>query len=240
MALHRLLPIQSRMRRCLLLDNGKVNYYLHRDDSTKKEDGSNANLSGVDGQVMVEIPSHWRRFEKEGTVHRAKISDFQIEGFHFVQKAYRSAYEATVHRPTSKLSSVMNMSPDYRGGNNNAALDGASNTFLGRPATAISGTNFALYAKNRGARWCMDVYHIKKAMDWLYYIEFANLNSQLGYNPLLTPDGFKQGGLGIGVTYMSDWANFGSYPFVPIGVTNIHGNKTCAVDFLSVKDDDAS
>ena len=64
MDLHRRLPIQNQMRRCLLLDNGKVNYYLHKDDSTKKENGSNAILDGTDGQVMVEIPAHWRRFEK--------------------------------------------------------------------------------------------------------------------------------------------------------------------------------
>ena len=39
-----------------LLKNGKVNYYLNKDDYTKKEDGTPSNLSGVDGDVMVEIP----------------------------------------------------------------------------------------------------------------------------------------------------------------------------------------
>ena len=229
MDLHRRLPIQNQMRRCLLLDNGKVNYYLHKDDSTKKENGSNAILDGTDGQVMVEIPAHWRRFEKDGTVHRVKISDFKLEGFHFVPKAYRSAYEATVERSSLKLSSVVNMDVNFRGGNNNAVLDGASNTLLGRPATVISGTNFARYAKNRGDRWCMDVYHVKKTMDWLYYIEFANFNSQLPFNPTLTAEGFKQGGLSDGVTDLNStkWSEFnGSYPFIPMGYTNTLGNKT--------------
>src|SRR5678816_1062416 len=73
MDLHRQLPIQNRMKRCLLLDNGTVNYYLHDNDSTKKADGTNAVLNGIDGQVMVEIPAHWRRFEKDGTVHRCLL-----------------------------------------------------------------------------------------------------------------------------------------------------------------------
>jgi len=229
MEMHRTLPIQNRMKRCLLLDNGTVNYYLHDNDSTKKPDGSDAILDGSDGQMMVEIPEHWRKFEKDGTKWRVKISDYNVSGFHFVPKAYRSAYEATVHRPTNKLSSVMNMSPDYRGGNNNASLDGASNSLLGRPATYISGTNFALYAKNRGSRWCMDVYHVKKAMDWLYYIEYANFNSQLPFNSALTAEGFKQGGLSDGVTDLNGtkWSEFnGYYPFIPMGYTNSLGNKT--------------
>ena len=229
MDLHRQLPIQSRMRRCLLLDNGTVNYYLHDNDSTKKADGSDAILDGADGQVMVEIPEHWRKFEKDGTKWRVKISDYNVSGFHFVPKAYRSAYEATVDRSALKLSSVVNLDPNFRGGNNSATNDQASSTLLGRPATAISGTNFALYAKNRGARWCMDTYHVKKTMDWLYYIEFANFNSQLAFNPLLTSEGFKQGGLSDGVTDLDSakWNVFnGRYPFIPMGYTNSLGNKT--------------
>ena len=239
MELHRTLPIQNRQRRCLLSDSGKVNYYLNANDSTLLDNGAPAALDGSMGQVMVEIPSHWRRFERVGTKWRAMVSEFRFPGFHYVPKAYRSAFEATVERSTNKLSSVMNMNADYRGGNNNADWDGTYRDLLGRPASSISGSNFAAYARNRGARWCMDVYHVKKTMDWLYYIEYANFNSQLPFNPILTSEGFKQGGLGIGITNMSDWGNFVSYPFVPVGITNSYGNKTCAVDYESVKDDDA-
>ena len=54
------------------------------------------------------------------------MSMVEIPGYHKVEKFYVSAFEATVHRPTNKLSSVINLSPDYRGGNNNAAWDGAA------------------------------------------------------------------------------------------------------------------
>ena len=34
--MHKMLPIQSKMRRCLLKDDGTVNYYLDDRDSTKR------------------------------------------------------------------------------------------------------------------------------------------------------------------------------------------------------------
>ena len=39
MALHKSLPVQSRMRRCVLDDSGRVVYYLHPDNSLLKADG---------------------------------------------------------------------------------------------------------------------------------------------------------------------------------------------------------
>ena len=51
-----LLPIQRNMRRCTFSDAGVVQYYLDPDVSTKKADGTAADLDGIDGQVVVEIP----------------------------------------------------------------------------------------------------------------------------------------------------------------------------------------
>ncbi len=50
-------------RRCVMdnLAERHVNYYLAADDSSLKADGSAADLTGADGDVMVEIPvCHWR------------------------------------------------------------------------------------------------------------------------------------------------------------------------------------
>ena len=69
------------MRRCLLLDNGTVNYYLDPTDSTKKADGTAANLIGADGQVMVEIPKFWSRRVVEGTITTWYVSDTARTGF---------------------------------------------------------------------------------------------------------------------------------------------------------------
>lgn len=232
--LHATLPIQSQIRRCLLLDTGVVNYYLSDTDSTKKVDGTNAILDGTDGQVMCETPAHYRKFEQDGNKVRCKISLFPLSGFHFVPRYYRSAYEATVKRDTNTLSSVVNLTANYRGGNNNATWDAESRTLLGRPASVISLTNFRAFARNRGAAWNCDVYELQKTWYWLYAVEYANFNSQLAYNAAPTLAGYKQGGLGAGVTTLgstawNDWNSY--YPFVPCGHTNSLGNRTGIIPF---------
>jgi hypothetical protein len=227
--LHASLPVQSKMRRCLLNDDGTVNYYLDNDDSTLKEDGQAATLDGSDGQVMEEIPAHYRRFETDGNIRRVKLSTLSLPGFHYVPKQYYSAYEPTVYRPDNKLASVVNLTADYRGGNNNSAWDSAINSLLGKPATSISRTNFRTYARNRGAGWEMNVYETYKNIFWLFIVEHATRNSQAAVNNTLTAEGYRQGGLGDGVTTASssEWSDFsGYYPFIPCGATNSLGNNT--------------
>ena len=143
--LHVSLPIQSKMRRCILRDNGTVAYYLHANDSTKRDTGAAAKLDGTDGQVMVEIPAHYRKFEVDGTKFRCLLSEHALPGFHFVPLAYRSAYEAAIDRTASetpKLASVVNTSAAFRRGGNNSAWNGTYRSLLGLPATSTSLTNF--------------------------------------------------------------------------------------------------
>jgi hypothetical protein len=242
--LHVSLPIQSRMRRCLLNDDGTVNYYLHANDSTLRDTGATAVLDGSQGQVMVEIPEHWRKFEFEGTKWRVFLSEFQLPGFHHVPKVYRSAYEAAIDRTVTgapKLASVINTSAFFRGGNNNDTYDGETRSLLGRPGTSTSLTNFRIYARRRGttgkngAGWNCDIYDIQKTCYWLYIVEYANLNCQAAYNAAPTSEGYKQGGLGAGVTTLNGtlWSTWNSYnPFVQCGHTNSLGNRSGVVDFV--------
>lgn len=225
--LHRTLPVQSGMKRCLLADNGTVNYYTNPEYTAFKADGVTPSvLDGTDGQLMVEVPEHWRKFTTLADERfEVRLSMVEIPGYHKVSKFYVSAFEATVHRPTNKLSSVYSLSPDYRGGNNNAAWDGAANTLLGRPASSISLTNFRTYARNRGAKWNVLPYEQYKSIWYLYMVEYANTNVQL---PFSAPDptGLKTGGLGNGVTdaISAEWTNFNGYnPFIPCGASVMPG-----------------
>ncbi len=241
--LHVSLPIQNRMRRCILKDDGTVNYYLHATDSTKRDNGAVADLTGVSGQVMVEIPEHYRKFEMEGTKVRCFLSEFQLPGFHFVPLCYRSAYEAAIDRTTTsapKLASVVNASAEFRGGANTADWDGTYRSLLGMPGTNTSLTNYRTYARRRGtagkngAGWNCDTYDIQKTCYWLYVVEYANFNCQAAYNAANTSEGYKQGGLGDGVTTLNSttWSTYNSSnPFVPCGHTNSLGNRTGIVAF---------
>ena len=234
--LHRTLPIQSGMRGCLLNDNGTVNYYLSATGDTSKEDGTPSVLDGSDGQVMVEIPEHYfisRTLDQYRT--EIRISRERLHGYALIPKRYISKYKASLQRSTSKLSSVLNLTADYRGGNNNATNDANSKTLLGKPATVINLTNFRSYARNRGsARWNCSTYESHKSLYWLFVIEYANLNSQA---PIAVKDpvtGFMQGGLGDGVTTANstEWSNFnGSYPICPIGTTSSLGSSSGEISF---------
>lgn len=112
MGLHTQLPIQNKMKRCII-KNGMVQYYLHPDDSTLKQDGSDAVLDGSDGDVMVEIPSFYYKFIKEGGVCELRLSEDAIPGFVFCPKRYTSAFEASINNDNQSLSSVVTTVFDF-------------------------------------------------------------------------------------------------------------------------------
>lgn len=238
--LHKSLPVHSRMKGCLLDNDGNVVEYLNPTDWTGNV------LNGTRGQVMVEIPAHFRKFETDGNKRRVRISELPLAGYHQVPKCYVSAYEATVERSTLTLASVKNTGADYRGGNNNAEWDGTYRSLLGMPATAISRTNFRNYARKRKAtttEWNCMTYDIQKALYWLFVVEYATLNSQAAYNPQLTAEGFRQGGLGAGVTTLNGtlWSTFnGYYPVIPCGTTDSLGNGTGEVLYTMPSEYDSS
>ena len=233
--LHKSLPVQSLMRRCVLRDNGTVNYYLHANDSSKRDNGAAANLTGADGQFMVELPDAYMRFEMDGNKCRTLMSDRPLPGFIKWRKDYISADEACVQRSTTTLCAVVNDDVDYRGGNNNATYDDTDHTLLGRPATSISLTNFRAYARKRGSvSWNCNLYQTHRKLWWFFAIEYCNFNSQAAFNAALTVDGFRQGGLGAGVTTIASakWDAFNKYnPFIPCGHTLSLGNHTGVVNY---------
>lgn len=233
--LHRNLPIQSGMKRCLLADDGTVNYYLDDNDSTLKADGVTASvLDGTDGQVMVEIPAHYRKIEIEGTKQRVKFSQYPLEGYTYVPDMYVSAFEAALDRTNSKLASVVNTTAQYRGGDNTSGFDGTYRSLLGKPATSIILTSFRTYARNRGTGWACQDLHVYTEMWLLYLVEYANRNCQLAYNPNLDANGYRQGGLGDGVTTTTsdNWSSYNSSnPFIPCGATLSLGNNTGVVSY---------
>ena len=229
--LHKLLPIHNRLKGCLLDDNGNVVEYLMPSDWTGQvRDGSM-------GQVMVEIPSHYRKFVTSGTKRQVWLSELPLPGYHLVPKQYVSAYEAAIDRTNNKLASVVNLTAQYRGGDNQTARDNTYQTELGRPASKKDLATFRSLARARksgSTEWNCMTYDMQKTLYWLFVVEYATLNTQAAYNAQLDANGYRQGGLGAGVTTLSSsqWSTFnGSYPFVPCGHTDNLGNGTGVVDY---------
>lgn len=224
------LPVHNNIKACLLADNGTVNYYLNPTDWSKKADGSASVLDGSNGQVMMEWGEFYYKVENNypsAGKHQIKISPYSGTGWTKVSRHYVSAFEAGIQRSTSKLVSLINLDVDYRGGNNNAAYDAGANTLLGKPVTKINRTNFRTYARNRGTGWNINSYSDHKWLFWFYVIEYATLNSQKAVNTDLTVDGYRQGGLGSGVTtaVSTEWNTFCAYnPFINCGASDALAN----------------
>ena len=233
--LHASLPVQSKMRRCLLDDDGVVVHYLNANNSALTDTGATADLTGASGNVMVEIPEFYVKFEMEGTKCRVMISEYALPGFTKWSRKYVSAYEAALDRTNKVLYSCVNETEQFRGGNNSTAYDADDFTLLGRPATSLSLANYRTYARTgRDTRWNCNTYDVQKTLYWLFAIEYATLNSQKAYNAEKTSDGYRQGGLGNGVTDINGtkWNSWCAYnPFVPCGYTNALGNATGVVGF---------
>ena len=236
--LHATLPVQSKMRRCLLLDNGNVNYYLDPDDSTKKADGTAADLTGVDGQFMVEIPEHWRKYvsvsETGEDYEEFWLSEVELDGWEHVPVTYVSVDEACMDRTNKKLAAVVNNTAQFRGGNNTDTNDSDQYlTLLQRPASSLSWQDFYGYANNRGSGWTNYLLYNNTIIYWLYMVEYATTNSQATYDNTLTAEGYRKGGLGNDVTDFFAWFDsaIGGKPFIPTGITNSLGNHTGIVDY---------
>jgi len=224
---HATLPVHALLKACLLNDDGTVNYYLDPMDWSLQADGVTASaLDGTDGQVMIEWGDFYYKVEENYPAagkHQIKICEGEATGFTLVPKHYVSAYEANIQRSVTKFGSFKNTGTDYRGGNNTDAWDAAANSLLGMPVTNVNRTNGRTYARARGAGWNQYGYNDHKWLFWFFAIEYATLNSQKAVNATLTAQGYKQGGLGSGVSTAvgETWITFNGYnPFIPCGASD--------------------
>ena len=231
MDLHAELPVQAAMKGCLLSDAGTVNAYL------PDTNWSDADTNGDGGQVIVAGKQFYRKVNViSPTVADIMWSEHALPGFLRVEPIMLGAYEAALNRSNLKLASVKNITATYRGGNNNAAWDAAANSLLGKPATTISLTNFRTYARNRGSvKWNVETLRLGMLLYEMFMIEYATKNSQKAVNATLTSKGYKQGGLGNGVTtaVSTDWNTFSTYhPFINCGASNSIGNGSGEVSVI--------
>lgn len=224
--LHRELPIQSKMRRCLLDRDGGVKEYL---DNELSWGGSY-----LDYAVMTEIPEHWYKLYFNGTKFRMMLSEIPLPGYKHVDKFYISTYEARMYRTDNLLCSAAGASKlsdpnsiNFRGGDNTAEWDDTYRSLLGCPVTNLTRDQFRQAARKRGSGWEMYTYGAHKTLFWLFAVEYATLNSQKSFNAQKDANGFSQGGLGLGPTQMTDWTNFNNAnPLILCGYTNEFGNSS--------------
>ena len=230
---HKSLPIQSQYKGCVV-KNGKLQYYLNPNDWTKTSNGSNSNLDGTDGDVMIHTPKFYGKSGSNGNKRWVRISTVKVDASWVeIPEMFISAYRNTIYTDsdTTKIASVVSTDAKYRGGGRRSEYDqylstDQFKTDLGKPISNISRATMRTYAASTGQELlCYEFY--KWIFYWNYVIEYANFNSQKEFNSELTSDGYHQGGLGPGLTTW-DWGQWGSYngyyAITPCGYTNEFGN----------------
>lgn len=222
MQLHRELPIQSKIRGVILDNKGGIKSYLNNSN------WGNINTEYLTESVMTKIPEHWYKLYQHGTKFRMMLSAMPLPGYNHIDQFYISSFESGIDRGSSTLISsygVGSTNVNKRGGDNTSEWDGTYRSLLGCPVTYLTRDQFRQAARKRGSGWEMYTYGAHKTLFWLFAVEYATLNSQKPFNAQKDANGFSQGGLGEGVSQMTDWINFNNAnPLIPCGYTNEFGS----------------
>ena len=190
-------------------------------------------LNGYDGEVMVEVPEFWIKSWSDGTKREVRISPTKIDDTwehqpRMLVGAYRETLLNTAGTAGQGYYSTFAANTGMCVANSSARFGGGSDgTKLGYPRTNVSRTDMRTYVRKAGKELLS--YKQYKNLYWLYVIEYANFNSQAEFSANLTSDGYRQGGLGAGVTNFTDaqWKAYNNYnPIVKRGQFRYSGNNT--------------
>lgn len=204
---------------CYLVTDGRVRRKLDPTNHYKFQDGTPVKLDGTQGQYMWCWNKHYYASWKEGNYLYEAVSTEPIEGreCYYVPEGGTAAIGGgVVDRTNTILCSVINETPQFRGGGNQADWDGTYRTQLGKVATGITYRNYSTYARKRGEGWDANWYVAEAVPEYLFRIIFGTRHIQTAVNPEKDANGLYQGGLGAGVTNMPDWNGYNGYhPVVP-------------------------
>lgn len=179
--------LYDNIKGCTLLDNGSVNYYLDASNWALKAGGGSSDLTGADGQVMVEIPAFYYRVFREGTKTTWEISYLPLSGFELhpafildgveVSHRYHSAYDACVY-DDSASAYISGTNLDNATGLVNTGADKLASVKGIFPMVGLTRNEFRLLAANRGTGWRQLDFALWCAVSMLYVVEFQTFFNQ--------------------------------------------------------------
>ena len=230
MEMHRTLPIQSMMKPFAFQTQ-----LVHKDQFVPlKENFTEAMYgyvsNGEAGQVastvnvMIKIPEFWYVDDyTPGTkTHNLKICPHAKPGWHHHKEAYVSAYEAFNFGNKGRLISMKSVVPTVNFTRTNGRTWARANGFDGE------------------AKWNLYTYEEHRAICHLFLVEYATRNSQKAVNTELTPEGFRQGGLGSGCTTGTATINGAqTWSFIPTGSSDSLGSGSGEVT-VTIQQTDSS
>ena len=242
MELHKTCPIQNRLKGCL--HSGKnILHWLNADGwGLPMDNGEIPVLDGSMGDVGVAMPLEY--FVKVVILtdkYQIWISDNNIDGTWIrISPCIYSPNKTLTRINANGVEEAFNAcikedDETHVGGNKDANY---IDKLHGRPRTGITLLQAIEFCNNRGNGIRVIDYLHYCALQLLYYIEYANFNSKAAVNKELSSGGFKQGGLGVGVSRVMFAAMYNGYnPIIPtyFQVENNVGNKSfCDTPFTVV------
>lgn len=215
MDMHRSLPIQSMMKGYkVTTKQGNLPYMLRKleDDWSKTIGGyyggtHDNNFNGADTNIMVLIPEFWwiDDYSPSSKTHNLKICPHAKPGWNHHKEAFVGAYEGIL----------------------------TNDSFYSRkgvvPSVNVTREKLRTAARNNGNaneyKWNIYTYNEHRAICHLFLVEYATRNSQKAVNTELTPEGFRQGGLGSGCTTGTATINGAqTWSFIPTGSSDSLGS----------------
>ena len=230
MEMHRTLPIQSMMKGYkVTTKQGNLPYMLRKleDDWSKTIGGyygstHDNNFNGADTNIMVLIPEFWwiDDYSPSSKTHNLKICPHAKPGWNHHKEAFVGAYEGIL----------------------------TNDSFYSRkgvvPSVNVTREKLRTAARNNGNaneyKWNIYTYNEHRAICHLFLVEYATRNSQKAVNTALTPEGFRQGGLGSGCTTGTatiDGAQ--TWSFIPTGSSDSLGSGSGEVT-VTIQQTDSS
>ena len=230
MDMHRSLPIQSMMKPFSFqtLSWYKEQYVPLQEDFVNSYYNHNTNISS--GQVsnasntMIKIPEFWYvdDYTPSTKTHNLKICPHAKPGWYHHKEAYVSAYEAFNFDNKGRLISMKGVVPTVNFTRTNGRTWARANGFDGE------------------AKWNLYTYEEHRAICHLFLVEYATRNSQKAVNTELTPEGFRQGGLGSGCTTGTATINGAqTWSFIPTGSSDSLGSGSGEVT-VTIQQTDSS
>lgn len=228
MDMHRSLPIQSMMKPFSFqtLSWYKEQYVPLQEDFVNSYYNHNTNISS--GQVsnasntMIKIPEFWYTddYVPSTKTHNLKLCPHAKPGWYHHKEAYVSAYE--VYKNDDRLISVKGQLPTVNFNRTDGRTWARANGFDGE------------------AKWNLYTYEEHRAICHLFLVEYATRNSQKAVNTQLTPEGFRQGGLGSGCTTGTATINGAkTWSFIPTGSSDSLGSGSGEVT-VTIQQTDSS
>lgn len=229
MDMHRSLPIQSMMKpfafqsqsrykdQYVPLQEDFINSYYNHNTNTSSGQVSNVN------NIMIRIPEFWYTDEyvPSSKTHNLKICLHAKPGWNHHKEAFVGAYEA-FNLDNNRLLSTATYVPTVN-----------FTRQVGRTCARANGFDGE-------TKWNLYTYEEHRAICHLFLVEYATRNSQKAVNTVLTPEGFRQGGLGSGCTTGTATINGAqTWSFIPTGSSDSLGSGSGEVT-VTIQQTDSS